>query len=92
MLPYYGAGAPLMKIIFHRWQARKALPTEEIPLSRAEGVAFGDRKNLSINTTEVSPKDGVGTMILHRNLIAANQPSGSIKTRKRQAVLQEPLS
>jgi hypothetical protein len=38
-----------MKIIFHRWQGCRALPTEEIPLPRAEGVGFGDRKNLQIS-------------------------------------------
>jgi len=37
-----------MKIIFNRWQARKALPTEYIPLPRAEGVDFGDKTILQI--------------------------------------------
>jgi len=49
MLPYYGAGAPFIKIIFNRWQAHKALPTEHIPLSRAEGVDFGDKTILQIS-------------------------------------------
>ena len=37
-----------MKIIFNRWQARKALPTKEIPLPRVEGVDFGDKTILQI--------------------------------------------
>jgi len=49
MLAYYGADAPFMKTIFNRWQARKALPTEYIPLPRAEGVDFGDKNILQIS-------------------------------------------
>jgi len=37
-----------MKIIFNRWQARKALPTKHIALPRAEGVDFGDKTILQI--------------------------------------------
>jgi len=49
MLPYYEVGNPFLKTIFNRWQVRKALPTEYIPLSRAEGVAFGDKTILQIS-------------------------------------------
>ena len=49
MLPYYGVGNPFMKTISNHWQARKALPTEQIPLPRAEGVDFGDRTILQIS-------------------------------------------
>ncbi len=38
-----------MKIIFNRWQARKALPMKHIPLPRVEGVDFGDRNILQIS-------------------------------------------
>ena len=48
MLPNCGTSAPLIKIIFHRWQAPQALPTEQIPLPRAEGVDFGDKTILQI--------------------------------------------
>jgi len=48
MFPYYETGVPFMKTIFNRWQARKALPTKHIPLSRAEGVDFGDKTILQI--------------------------------------------